>query len=90
MSDTPRTDESLEEHAYDDRHAPHTDWVPAHFARTLELELATLRDQLEATQVSVRPLIKENVELRSELERLQDVVGEEDFEIIQKLLARQG
>lgn len=27
--------------------------------------------------------------LRAELERLQDVVGEEDFDIIQKVLARQ-
>lgn len=47
MSDTPLTDEQVEDHVLENRNHPHTDWVPASFARQLERELNELREEYE-------------------------------------------
>lgn len=39
-SPTPLTDAAVNDSALEDKNHPHTDWVPAHFARWLERELA--------------------------------------------------
>lgn len=42
MSTTPLTDCAVDDTALENKNAPHTDWVTAHFARTLETRLARL------------------------------------------------
>lgn len=42
-TDTPRTDEVVNDTALENKNHPHTDWVTAHFARQLERELSQWR-----------------------------------------------
>lgn len=55
MSDTPRTDGWIEESAFEDKNHPHTDWVPASFARELQRELSQLKAAINSTWIAAYP-----------------------------------
>jgi hypothetical protein len=44
MSDTPLTDEAVNDTALEDKNQPHTDWVTAHSCRLIERRLNTAND----------------------------------------------
>jgi hypothetical protein len=62
---TPRTDQQTEDSALEDKNHPHTDWVPAYFARKLELELQSMTRVAESWQKLAMEYSQQNAELRN-------------------------
>lgn len=87
MSSTPRTDEEIESTALEDKNHPHTDWVPAFFARQLETELTAantliaaletaLHEAHEALDSSAIMLMGELAQIGAAQKAIRDVLGQ--------------